>query len=157
MDPKTRQALNELLVMHKDAFSWRHEDVLGIENVVVEHRLCVDLGHALGLKNAGATNQRFRNYMSKKQIGHNMEVYVDNLLVKSKELKHHLADLREAFVVLRQYGMNLNLMNCAFGVNLSKFFELKGVEEFIRKFEKCQLFEPVPHCLPEELTSIMSP
>ena len=46
-----------------------------------------------GLKNAGATYQRLVNQMFSKQIGKNIEVYVDNMLVKSKEAKTHLEDL----------------------------------------------------------------
>ena len=46
-----------------------------------------------GLKNAGDTYQRLVNQMFSKQIGKNIEVYVDNMLVKSKEAKTHLEDL----------------------------------------------------------------
>lgn len=58
-----------------------------------------------GLKNAGATYQCLVNQMFKQQISWNIEVYVDDLLVKSKEPKQHLMDLREAFLVLWQYQM----------------------------------------------------
>lgn len=54
-----------------------------------------------GLKNAGATNQRLVNYMFKNQIGRNMEVYVDDLWVKSEAPEQHLDDLCEAFAVLQ--------------------------------------------------------
>ena len=50
-----------------------------------------------GLKNAGATYQRLVNKMFNKQIGRNMEVYVDDMLVKSKKELAHLDDLRETF------------------------------------------------------------
>lgn len=45
-----------------------------------------------GLKNAGATYQKLVNHLFKEHIGSNMEVYVDDLLVKSKELEHDLDD-----------------------------------------------------------------
>nr|XP_023909274.1 uncharacterized protein LOC112020937 [Quercus suber] len=61
-----------------------------------------------GLKNAGATYQRLVNKMFVKQIGRNMEVYVDDMLVKSKEELAHLDDLRETFKTLKQYQMKLN-------------------------------------------------
>ncbi|XP_041011349.1 uncharacterized protein LOC121255135 [Juglans microcarpa x Juglans regia] len=54
--------------------------------------------------------------MFKNQIGRNIEVYVDDLLVNSETPEQHLDDLREAFIVLRQYQMKLNSMKCAFGV-----------------------------------------
>ena len=50
-----------------------------------------------------------------------MEVYVDDMLVKSKEELAHLDDLRETFATLRQYQMKLNPSKCAFGVTSGKF------------------------------------
>ena len=70
-----------------------------------------------GLKNAGATYQRLVNLMFKKQIGRNMEVYVDDMLVKSKEEEDHLDDLKETINTLRQYSMKLNPSKCVFGVS----------------------------------------
>nr|XP_023896291.1 uncharacterized protein LOC112008185 [Quercus suber] len=61
-----------------------------------------------GLKNAGATYQKLVNKMFVKQIGRNMEVYVDDMLIKSKEELAHLDDLRETFKTLKQYQMKLN-------------------------------------------------
>ena len=49
-----------------------------------------------------------------------MEVYVDNMLVKSKKAKSHLDDLRETFDTLRKYQMRLNPTKCVFGVSLGK-------------------------------------
>lgn len=59
--------------------------------------------------------------MFKDQSGCNIEVYMDNLLVKSKEPEHDIADMCEAFVLLWQYKMKLNLAKCAFSVDLGKF------------------------------------
>ena len=53
-----------------------------------------------GLKNAGATYQRLVNYMFRNLIGKSMEVYVDDLLVKSKNESDHLRHLIDAFDVL---------------------------------------------------------
>ena len=72
-------------------------------------------------KNAGPTYQRLVNKMFSNQIGRNIEVYVDDMLVKSKEELMHLDDLRETFATLRQYQMKLNPSKCAFGVALGKF------------------------------------
>ena len=74
-----------------------------------------------GLKNAGATYQRTVNKMFAHQIGRNMEVYVDDMIVKSQEAGAHLADLTEAFATLRKFGMRLNPAKCAFGVTSGKF------------------------------------
>ena len=73
------------------------------------------------LKNTGATYQRLVNKMFSKQIHRNMEVYVDDMLVKSKEELTHLDDLKETFATLRQYQMKLNPSKCAFGVTFGKF------------------------------------
>ena len=55
------------------------------------------------LKNARATYQRLVNKMFSKQIGRNMEVYVDDMLVKSREELAHVDELKETFATLRQY------------------------------------------------------
>lgn len=47
-----------------------------------------------GLKNAGATYQRFVNKMFENQIGRNVEVYVNDMIVKSKKEQDHISDLR---------------------------------------------------------------
>ena len=84
------------------------------------------------LKNAGATYQRLVNQMFKKQIRRNVEVYVDDMLVKSKEEEDHLNDLKEMFNTLRQYNMKLSPSKCAFGVSSGKFLEFmvsqRGIE-----------------------------
>ena len=50
-----------------------------------------------------------------------MEVYVDDMLVKSKSSRNHVADLEETFDALRKYRMKLNPTKCAFGVTSGKF------------------------------------
>ena len=74
-----------------------------------------------GLKNAGITYQRLVNHMFRPQIGQNVEVYVNDMLVKSLDEEKHLDDLQETFVTLRQYNMKLNPKKCAFGVSSGKF------------------------------------
>ncbi|CAA0808228.1 Unknown protein, partial [Striga hermonthica] len=74
-----------------------------------------------GLKNAGATYQRLMDRMFKSQIGRNIEVYVDDILVKSKVSASHPDDLRETFQTLRTFGMKLNPNKCAFGVKAGRF------------------------------------
>ena len=74
-----------------------------------------------GLKNAGATYQWLVNKMFADQLGRTMEVYVDDMLVKSKRSEDHVYDLRTAFRILRKYQMKLNPSKCAFGVSSGKF------------------------------------
>ena len=74
-----------------------------------------------GLKNAGATYQRLVNQMFSRQIERNMEVYVDDMLVKSRKAELHLDNLRETFDTLRKYQMRLNLAKCVFRASSGKF------------------------------------
>ncbi|XP_019229710.1 PREDICTED: uncharacterized protein LOC109210711 [Nicotiana attenuata] len=73
------------------------------------------------LKNAGATYQRLVTKMFKDQLGKTMEVYIDDMLVKSKRKEDHIDHLKEAFDILRQYDMKLNPEKCAFGVTSGRF------------------------------------
>ena len=74
-----------------------------------------------GLKNAGATYQRLVTKMFKPLLGKTMEVYIDDMLVKSKQRLDHVTHLQEAFDLLKGYRMKLNPLKCAFGVNVSRF------------------------------------
>ena len=59
--------------------------------------------------------------MFAEQVGETMEVYINNMLVKSKLIVDHVLDLDLMFQVLRKYQMKLNPLNCAFGVASGKF------------------------------------
>ena len=74
-----------------------------------------------GLKNAGTTYQRLMNKMFAHQIGRNVQVYMDNRLVKSIREDDHLNDLKETFNTLCSYNMKLNSNKCAFEVTTGKF------------------------------------
>nr|ABA93537.1 retrotransposon protein, putative, unclassified [Oryza sativa Japonica Group] len=60
------------------------------------------------LKSAGATYQRAMNYIYHDLIGWLVEVYIDDVIVKSKEIKDHIADLRKVFERTRKYGLKMN-------------------------------------------------
>ena len=85
-----------------------------------------------GLKNVGATYQRLVNRMFQKQIGTSMEVYIDDILVKSTTAELHIAHLSKAFQILREYSMKLNPAKCAFRVSAGKFIGVivnnRGIE-----------------------------
>ena len=59
--------------------------------------------------------------MFAQQIGRNVQVYVDDVLVKSRREGNHLEDLRETFDIIRFYNMKLNPGKCAFRVMVGKF------------------------------------
>ncbi|KAL2243317.1 UNVERIFIED_CONTAM: Retrovirus-related Pol polyprotein from transposon [Sesamum indicum] len=74
-----------------------------------------------GLKNASATYQRLVNKMFGDLLGKTMEVYVDDMLVKSKRSQDHIKDFSQAFSIMRSHGMKLNPDKCTFGVIGGKF------------------------------------
>jgi hypothetical protein len=97
---------------------------------------CYKVMH-FGLKNAGATYQRLMNKMFHNQIGRNVEVYIDDMLVKMKDEERHLDYLEENFRTLCQYCMKLNPSKCVFGVSSGKFLGFmvsqRGIEENLDK------------------------
>ena len=101
---------------------------------------------SFGLKNAGATYQRLVNHMFRPQIGQNVEVYVDDMLVKSLDEGKHLDDLRETFDTFRQHQMKLNPSKCAFRVSSGKFLGFmvsqRGIEANLDKIQAILDMEP---------------
>ena len=76
---------------------------------------------SFGLKNASTTYQRLMNKMFAHQVGRNVQVYVDEMLVKSQREDNHLDDLWETFNTLRSYNMKINPSKCVFGITTRKF------------------------------------
>ena len=76
-----------------------------------------------GLKNAGSTYQRMMTKMFEPQLGKNVEVYIDDMVVKSKLVSEHLADLTNIFEILRRHKLRLNASKCSFGVGSGKFLK----------------------------------
>ena len=74
-----------------------------------------------GLKNAGSTYQRMMTKMSEPQLGKNFEVYIDDMVVKSKLVSEHLTDFANIFEILRRHKLRLNASKCSFRVGLGKF------------------------------------
>ncbi|GJR16219.1 reverse transcriptase domain-containing protein [Tanacetum coccineum] len=74
-----------------------------------------------GLKNAGATYQRLVDKAFKKQIGRNIEVYVDDLVIKSHTERETLGDVEETFHNLRRINMKLNPKKCTFSAEERAF------------------------------------
>ena len=99
-----------------------------------------------GLKNASATYQRLMNRMFAPQIGRNVQVYVDDMLVKSRREEDHLKDLKETFDTLRSYNMKLNPGKCAFGVMAGKFLGFmvsqRGIEANPDKIQAIMEMKP---------------
>ena len=73
------------------------------------------------LKNVGSIYQRMMPRIFESQLGKNIEVYIDDMVVKSKMVSEHLGDLRTIFEILRRYKLRLNASKCSLGMGLGKF------------------------------------
>ena len=76
---------------------------------------------SFGLKNARATYQRMVTKMFGHMIGKIVEVYIDDMLVKSVREENHTTDLLQVFNILWESLLCLNASKCAFGVSSGKF------------------------------------
>ena len=92
-----------------------------------------------GLKNVGSTYQRMITRMFESLLGKNMEVYIDDMVVKSKKVLDYLGDLQIVIEILRSYKLRLNASKCSFGVGSGKFLgymvthrELKSIPTRLR-------------------------
>ena len=74
-----------------------------------------------GLKNAGAIYQRSMNAIFHDMLGHHMEVYINDILVKPRRVNEHVDHLRKSFGRMRHHQLKLNPLKCAFGVHARNF------------------------------------
>jgi len=85
-----------------------------------------------GLKNVGATYQRAMNFIFHEFIGTLVEIYINDVVVKSGDFIKHLADLRKILECTRIYGLKMNFNKCAFGVSVGQFLGVmvhqRGIE-----------------------------
>ena len=90
-----------------------------------------------GLKNAGATYQRHK--MFEEFLGKTIEVYMDNMLVKSILADDHIHHLEQSFQALGKYQMRLNPSKCDFGVGFGKLLGFmvhrRGIEANSEKIQ----------------------
>ena len=89
-----------------------------------------------GLKNAGATYQRAMNYIFHDLIGKLVEVYIDDVVVKSALPEDHLANLRKVLERTRKHGLKMNPKKCAFGVTAEQFLGFLVHERGIKVGDK---------------------
>ena len=85
-----------------------------------------------GLKNAGATYQSLVNKMFANYLGDTIEVYINDMLVKSLNSNQYIDHLCQAFKVLQKYNMKLNSTKCSFSITSCKFLSFmvtqRGIE-----------------------------
>ncbi|XP_019157957.1 PREDICTED: uncharacterized protein LOC109154680 [Ipomoea nil] len=99
-----------------------------------------------GLKNAGATYTRMVAKLFKSVLGRNMEVYVDDMIVKSRKATSHAEDLSEVFSIMKKFNLRLNPKKCTFAVDGGKFLGFmvtrNGIEPNLEKVRTILDMEP---------------
>jgi hypothetical protein len=99
-----------------------------------------------GLKNAGATYQRAMNYIFHDLIGKLVEIYIDDVVVKSKSAGGHLEYLRQVLERTRRFGLKMNPKKCAFGVSAGQFLGFlvheRGIEIGLKSQEAVKTMKP---------------
>jgi len=133
--------------IHKTAF--RCPGSLGLYEWVVM---------TFGLKNAGATYQRAMDYIFHELIGKIVEIYIDDVVVKSKGYQEHLEDLNKTLMCARKHGLRMNPHKCAFGVSGGQFLGFMVHEKGIEVGQKCfeAIGKTVPPSSKTELQSLIS-
>jgi hypothetical protein len=133
--------------IHKTAF--RCPGALGLYEWVVM---------TFGLKNAGATYQRAMNYIFHELIGKIVEIYIDDVVVKSKGYQEHLQDLRATLECAKRNGIRMNPHKCVFGLSASQFLGFmvheKGIEVGQKHFDAID--KAVPPTTKAKLHSLIS-
>jgi len=94
---------------------------------------------SFGLKNVRATYQRLMVKVFTDLIGHIMEVYVDDIIVKSSRTEDHPSHLAKVFTKVRTHNMRLNLEKYFFEVGGGKFLRFKITKKEIKvNLDKCE-------------------
>ena len=87
---------------------------------------------SFGLKNARATYQRMATTLFHDMMHNEVEVYVDDMIVKSKDRGSHIVNLKKFFERIKEYRLILNPQKCTFGVTTKKLLNFlvidKGIE-----------------------------
>jgi hypothetical protein len=110
-----------------------------------------------GLKNAGATFQRAMNYIFHELIGKIVEIYIDDVVIKSLNHDSHLEDVKKTLECTRKHGLKMNPTKCAFGVSAGEFLGFlihEGGIEVGKKSMKA-IDEVVPPTNLKELQSLL--
>lgn len=98
------------------------------------------------LKNVGATYQRMMIKKFREKIGHTVEVYIADMVVKSKEDQGHVGDLANIFEVFKQHRLRLNANKCIFSVGVGKFLDYmithQGIEVNLDQISAIEQLKP---------------
>jgi hypothetical protein len=137
IDQVVDSTAGSILLFFLDCYSGYHQIALHPDDedktvFITPHGIYCHKVMTFGLKNAGATYQKAIQKCLKSQIGKNVEVYVDDVVVKTTEEDQLIADLTETFANLREFQWKLNPTKCVFGVPfrllLGFMVEHRGIE-----------------------------
>jgi hypothetical protein len=110
-----------------------------------------------GLKNGGATYQRAMNYIFHELIGKLVEIYINNVVVKSASVEGHLGDLRQVLERTRRFRLRMNPKKCAFSVSAGQFLGFlvheRGIEIGLKSKEAVRTM--VPPTMKRELQQLI--
>jgi hypothetical protein len=133
---------NQIFMAEEDMSrtTFRYPDFIGLFEWVVM---------TFGLKNTDATYQRTMNLIFYDLLGIVLEIYIDDVVVKSDSMDNHLTDLRIALERMHRYGLKMNSLKCAFEVSAGKFLGFiiheHGIEIDPIKIESINKVQP-PQC-----------
>jgi hypothetical protein len=95
-----------------------------------------------GLKTVSVTYQKAMNFIFHDLLGIILEIYIDDVVIKSDSMDNHLADLRLVFKKMHRYGIKMNPLKCVFDVSAGKFLGFiiheNGIEIDPKKIESIQ-------------------
>ena len=109
-----------------DTFQGYHQIPLALDDqektaFVTPTRNCHYKVMPFDLKNVGSTYQKMMTKTFEPQLGKSIEVYIDDMVVKSKVVSEHVGDLENIFEILRKHKLRLNAYKFSFGVGSGKF------------------------------------
>ncbi|GKV21394.1 hypothetical protein SLEP1_g31378 [Rubroshorea leprosula] len=149
LNPREREELIGFLKANKDVFAWTSTDMLEILTSIAVHKLSTNPLKKLGTIRftwQSRTRSRLPFMRGIRSIVMNLEVYVDDIIVKSLKVEDHLIDLAEMFDNLRKHSMRLNPTKCVFGVELGKFLGFmvskRGIEINPKKIKAIEEMKP---------------
>ncbi|XP_024195581.1 uncharacterized protein LOC112198681 [Rosa chinensis] len=143
LEPNEKQRLIELLLEFKDCFAEKYEDMPGLSPDLVCHQLPT-LADKRPVKREPRRMNSETQILVKEEV---LEVYIDDVVVKSQKRGDHIADLRKVFERMRRHRLKMNQAKCVFGVQAGDFLGFivhqRGIEVPEDKARKIQPFSPL--------------
>ena len=152
IDQIVDSTIEQELLSFLDAFSEYHQIPMVLVDeektaFITSHELYCYKVMPFKLKNADATYQRLITKIFRPLVGRTVKVYIDDIMIKSKNREDHMHHLQEVFHLLRRYDMKLNPSKCAFSVSVGKFLGFmvtqRGIEVNLDQI-KAVMEAPIP-------------